>query len=375
MRTLPLPLPRSRALRYGVPLVLAAVMIGAGPALSAVTADAHGSLPPRSAAQLLADVQQAEVEGVSGTVVETADLGLPALPAIGGAGGNGADFTSLISGSHTMRVWYGGPGRLRVALLGRLGESDLYRNGSDLWAWSSHDDTATRWPAPSGESGPGGRMLAGQPGLALTPQQAAQAALAALSPSTRVVTDPTAVVAGRAAYELDLLPRDSRSLVGSVRIAIDGTAHIPTRVQVFARGASHPAFEIGFTSLSTKAPDDSVFDFTPPPGATVKQGTSALAEQSGEGSRATMDPPQLVGKGWTSVVIAELPAGVLAGAAQGGDDSTGKALLRSLPAVSGSWGSGRLLRTALITAVLTDDGRIAVGAVPPSMLYDALARG
>jgi hypothetical protein len=50
-------------------------------------------------------------------------------------------------------------------------------------------------------------------------------------------------------------------------------------------------------------------------------------------------------------------------------------VLKSLPTVSGSWGSGTLLRSALFSVVLTDDGRVAIGAVPPSVLYDALARG
>jgi hypothetical protein len=59
-------------------------------------------------------------------------------------------------------------------------------------------------------------------------------------------------------------------------------------------------------------------------------------------------------------------------------DSQGGSLagiLKSLPTVSGSWGSGHLLHGALFSAVLTDDGRIAVGAVPPAMLYAALGHG
>ena len=47
-------------------------------------------------------------------------------------------------------------------------------------------------------------------------------------------------------------------------------------------------------------------------------------------------------------------------------------VLDSLPAVSGSWGKGRLLSTTLLTAVITDDGRVAVGAVVPDALYRAL---
>jgi outer membrane lipoprotein-sorting protein len=364
MPSLPLPRPSSRRLRWGVPVAAAAVLVGVGPAVAVITADAHGSLPPRTAAQLLADVHGAKLQALSGTVVETSDLGLPALPAVGGRGGDSASFSSLVSGSHTMRLWYAGPDRVRLALLGQLGESDLIRNGTDVWAWSSNDNTATHWTVPAGRNSAPLTPDASA-GPAMTPQQAAEAALKAIDPSTRVTTDPTAEVAGRAAYQLDLVPRDPRSLVGSVRIAIDGETHVPTRVQVFARGASGPAFEIGFTSFSTATPPDSTFAFEPPPGATVKEGTTptmrphALRHADPSGSA-----PQVVGKGWTSVVVADV------GTAEDGLP----AVLESLPVVSGSWGSGHLLRGTLFSAVLTDDGRLAVGAVPPSLVYAALGR-
>jgi outer membrane lipoprotein-sorting protein len=354
-----------------VPVVAAVALAGVGPLATTLTASAQGSLPPRTAAQLLVDVQQARLTALSGTVVETSDLGLPSLPSIGGQGGSSASFSSLISGSHTMRVWYAGPDQIRLALLGQLGESDLVRNGSDVWAWSSDTNTATHWSAPVADSsqqlGPG---AADGP---MTPQQAADAALRAIDPSTRVTTDPTAVVAGRSAYELDLAPRDSRSTVGSVRIAIDGSTHVPTRVQVYARGATSPAFEIGFTSFSTATPPASTFAFTPPPGATVKQGSLS---KPGDATRLHARPsgatPQVVGTGWTSVAVASV--GSMTGG-QTGQSGSLAGVLKSLPTVSGTWGSGHLLRGALFSAVLTDDGRIAVGAVPPSMLYDALAHG
>src|ERR1700710_2731471 len=106
MRSLSLPRPSSRRLRWGAPVAAAVVLVGVGPAVTAITADAHGSLPPRTAAQLLADVHGAKLQALSGTVVETSDLGLPSLPSIGGHGGDSASFSSLMSGSHTMRLWY-----------------------------------------------------------------------------------------------------------------------------------------------------------------------------------------------------------------------------------------------------------------------------
>lgn len=211
MPSLSLPRPSSRRLRWGVPVAAAVVLVGVGPAVAVITADAHGSLPPRTAAQLLTDVHGAKLQALSGTVVETSDLGLPALPAVGGRGGDSASFSSLVSGSHTMRLWYAGPDRLRLALLGQLGESDLVRNGTDVWAWSSHDNTATHWTVPAGREGAPLTPDASA-GPAMTPQQAAEAALKAINPSTRVTTDPTAEVAGRPAT----------SAVGSVVTRVDG---------------------------------------------------------------------------------------------------------------------------------------------------------
>ena len=50
-----------------------------------------------------------------------------------------------------------------------------------------------------------------------------------------------------------------------------------------------------------------------------------------------------------------------------------KNLVQGLPAVSGSWGSGHLFTGPLFSAVITDDGRIAAGAVAPEQLYRALS--
>ena len=49
------------------------------------------------------------------------------------------------------------------------------------------------------------------------------------------------------------------------------------------------------------------------------------------------------------------------------------ALLQALPRTSGSWGSGHVLSGTLFSAIVTDDGRIAIGAVTPETLGAALA--
>jgi len=92
---------RSPALRWAVPIG-AVVAIGAGVALTSGNADAAAKLPPKTAAQLLVDLAKAPERQLSGTVVETAKLGLPELPSVAGGG---TSLQSLVTGSHTVRVW------------------------------------------------------------------------------------------------------------------------------------------------------------------------------------------------------------------------------------------------------------------------------
>src|SRR5215475_11635176 len=124
--------------RWLAPAVVVLAVSGTAGA-AALTAEATPPLPPKSAAQLLVDLQNAKVSGLSGTVVQTADLGLPALPHTAGT----TDLSRLVSGSNTVRIWYAGPNKVRLALLGVLGESDVIRNGRDLWTWSSDHNSYT----------------------------------------------------------------------------------------------------------------------------------------------------------------------------------------------------------------------------------------
>jgi hypothetical protein len=49
-------------------------------------------------------------------------------------------------------------------------------------------------------------------------------------------------------------------------------------------------------------------------------------------------------------------------------------LLKMMKPVHGSWGSGRLLRTSLLSVLLTSKGEILAGAVTPSVLYADAAK-
>lgn len=291
--------------------------VGIGIAATAVaSANAAPSLPPRTAAQLLADLAQGTAKPLgpmTATIQQTANLGLPQLPA---AVQNSNPL--VLGGSQSVNVWYSDPQHLRVAEPVQAGESDLRVNGRTVWLWNSKTQTATRVVLPadvSGYKGQAGNGAAspspsaspgtpGTPGGSVppSPQAAARQILDALGPSTVVSVQSNAYVAGQAAYELSLAPKNSGSLIGQVVLAIDASRDIPLQVQVFARSTGDLAYSIGYSSLTFGEPAASNFSFTPPPGAKVKKVTvpssaQALAGQGGLGSLSGLSGLGLSGPG------------------------------------------------------------------------------
>jgi outer membrane lipoprotein-sorting protein len=354
----------SRRARWAVP-VGALVITGAVMTGSLISvAQAAPVLPPRTPAQLLAAVAQGQTPALTGTVLETVSLGLPALPDTGSP----TSIASLLTGSHTIQVWYASPQRYRLAVPQSLSETDVVRNGSTVWLWQSTLNAVTKFVMPATAA------PSPQPS-ALTPQQAAQQALNMVGPTTTVSVDSNVTVAGQPAYELVLAPKDSRSLVGQVRIAIDASNSVPLRLEVFARGATSPAISVGYTAISFGAPSAADTSFTPPPGAQITTVSPGQGGQQGtQGGDATT-----IGSGWLTV-LAMPSAGLLSGSppqpaqpSRGSDEDAAalQALLGSATYVHGSWGTGRLLRTSLVSMLIATGGTVFVGAVQPSVLYAA----
>ena len=353
---------RSRRARWVVPVgtvTAVAVAIGLG---SVVAGASSPDLPDKTAAELLAAVADSE-QPFSGTVVQTSRLGLPELPE---AASEGTGPAALLTGSHTARIWYSSPELARFALMGTLEETNVIRDGDDAWVWTSATNAAQHFTLPD-RAGPEAEPT---PEAPVDPQTAAALLLAAVDPSTEVVVDGTAEVAGRAAYELVLSPRDDGSLIEDVRLAVDGDTSMPLRVRINAAGEDEPAFEVGFTSVTFGEPSDDVFRFNPPPGATIDE--YDLTDLRGKDRPHHHDGPigsempTVVGEGWTSVLV-------VSGVSLPESDETGllDAVLGSTTTVTGPYGSGRLLETALVSALLLDDGRLLVGAVTPEVLERA----
>jgi outer membrane lipoprotein-sorting protein len=383
----------SRRSRWVVPAGVVAAVAAVGIASAITVAQAAPALPPRTPAQLLAAVAgPGSVPPLTGTVVETASLGIPQLP--GSANPN--TITSLLAGSHTVKVWYDGPRRVRLAVPDTMSETDFIRNGTTAWLWQSNSDSVTKILLPQHRAGAREPVV---PRTPLTPQQAAKQVLAAVGPSTRVTTEANVTVAGQAAYQLVLAPKSSSSLIGKITMALDAQhLTVPLRVQVFAKGAPAPAFQVGYTSISFVTPAAGNFGFTPPAGAKVHtvgsnlpSGWTGYAPAPGQQSRYS--GVRVIGKGWTSVAV--LPAAALSevagrgnaagvagqaarSASGGGGQVSGAAVLGALLGaahpVHGAWGSGRLLHTSLVSVLITSNGHVLIGAVTPSVLYAAAAQ-
>ncbi|HEY3867133.1 MAG TPA: hypothetical protein VGM10_02235 [Actinocrinis sp.] len=381
---------RRGSVRALVPLSVVGV-VAAAAVIAPRIASAAPDLPPISAQDLLVKALDSKVDAFSGTAALTTNLGLPALP--GDVGG--ASPLSLISGTHTLQVAANGPDEQRIALLGSMAEYDLVHNGDQLWIYDSSTNSVGHAVGDAAGKGAAKHERTPPPDeLPLTPQQAAQKFLAAVGPSTKISVDGTKSVAGIAAYTLIITPKQSGSLIGKVEIAIDAQNGAPLQVAAYASGATTPAFELGFTSVSFTAPPASRFDFTPPKGAKVSPLTGGTG--SGADQQAANDqPPQVLGQDWLSVVelhgidLGQLQSSAAQasnkqGGSQGGESGllNGDAssylstVLGSGHKVSGAYGSGTLFSTDFLSVLITDDGRMFVGAVTPSVLEaDASAQG
>lgn len=427
----------------GVPVAIAAAVLVPMQATAAV------DLPDKTVEELIGFAKASDVDAFSGTIEQRSELGLPDLGALtGGAGGSGGmgpggshggddetdaaasagldELIALATGSFDAKVYLDGE-QARLQVLDRMAERNVYLGPDEAWFVDSETQTATRLTVPAdadldaieadleAEADrladeakaeaeaelPDGEQLP-------TPQQLLDRALDRLDETTEVSVGTDGRVAGRDAYELVLEPRTDETLIGEIRVAIDGENGAALAASVTARGASDPAFSTGFTEVSFAAPDASVFAFEPADGFTVAEEElpiptaeeweqwKADAEARAEGDDAVApdahgDLPQPVvhGEGWATVVEMDAAAAMAALAehrgeagADGSDDAAagpseeqlGEASA-ALEALTTPVDGGRALQTSLLSVLITDDGRVLAGSVPVDTLVEYAAAG
>ncbi|MDX3804501.1 DUF2092 domain-containing protein [Streptomyces sp. AK04-3B] len=391
---------RRKAVRYVVPVTVigvAAATIGLVPALAD---SGDPDLPKITAQQLLDKIAASDVQQLSGTVKIMTDLGLPDLGglesgllsgAAKGGDGSAADpsakLTELASGTHTLRVAADGPDRQKLSLLENAAEYSVIHNGKNVWGYDSgsnevYHSTVEESAGKKGESP-----------VPATPKDLTEDALKAVDDTTSVTVDGTVQVAGRDAYKLLVKPKQSGSTVGAISVAVDAKTGLPLKFTLTPASGGAAVVDAGFTQVTFAKPAASTFDFTAPKGAKVTEGdddgkgdkagspepgrgdsddfADAFGGQGGQGGPEGLD---VIGEGWSSVAVFDTGGeGVPSGAEAGGDLG---GFLGSLgDKVSGKFGSGTVFSTRLINALMTDDGKVYVGAVTKDALVKAADAG
>ncbi|MDF3144637.1 MULTISPECIES: DUF2092 domain-containing protein [unclassified Streptomyces] len=403
---------RRKAARYVVPVAVVGVAVATIGLVPAIADSGDPDLPEITAQQLIEKIAQSDVQQLSGTFKITTDLGLPDLGglessfasgAMGSGSGDGssadpsAKLTELASGTHTLRVALDGEDKQKLSLLENASEYSLIHNGKDIWGYDSKSNEVFHGTADEPQAG---KDKQGRPEeVPATPKDLTEEALKAVDDTTSVTVDGTAHVAGRDAYRLLIKPKQSGTTVGAITVAVDAKTGMPLKFTLTPSSGGAAVIDAGFTQVSFAKPAASTFDFTPPKGARVTEegelegaapeqggthgGTKSEdefgkelekefggAKPGGEPGKAAEGGPEVIGEGWNSVAVFDTGGeGVPSGAEVGGDmggflDSLGDK-------VTGKFGSGTVFKTRLINALITDDGKVYVGAVDKDALVKA----
>ncbi|PQZ94920.1 hypothetical protein CQ018_06155 [Arthrobacter sp. MYb227] len=377
-------------LKKWIPAVLAPAVIVAFAVGASVSAKAQVNLEPKTPQQLLELIASSKLTDFSGTTTATVDLGIPPLPDLGGTGmmnkpdvvpdtpnesgtttspeANVLSALSAISGTHEARIFIDGPDKARVQVMDSMDEQDFIRNGTTIWKYDSSDNTVTKGTLPETTS----MKIPQRRGTPPTPAELTDSLLTLVDPHTEMSMQDGTRIAGRDAYTLELVPRSDDSLVAKVSIGVDAQTGAPLQVVVDAVDQQTPAVSMGFTSFTPETPDAKLFEFTPPAGAHISEAKipHEAKSQLKDHKNATDQPGSahdindaVHGTGWDSVVVIE--------AKDVPKELAANEMLKQLATpVEG----GKLLHISLVNVLLTNDGRMVLGAVSLDRLQ-AVANG
>ncbi|MFD4833767.1 outer membrane lipoprotein carrier protein LolA [Streptomyces uncialis] len=401
---------RRRAARYAVPVTVVGVAVATIGLVPALADSGDPDLPEISAQQLIEKIAASETEQLSGTVKISTDLGLPSIAsgALGsfapeGEGSSTADpqakLLELAQGTHTLRVAADGAERAKLSVLGEASEYSLIRNGEDVWAYDSGSNEVFHAKGGAHESAGKDRAQKDKrkskaDDLPATPKAFADEVLKAAGDTTSVTVDGSTRVAGRDAYKLVVKPKASGSTVGSIQLAVDAKNGTPLKFTLVPAAGGSAIVDVTFTKVDFAEPAASTFDFVPPKGAEVTEADDLADAKDapkdrpkggdapkfdglplpGIGDAVTADGARtkVIGSGWNAIAEISTPGG--AALPSGGEDVPGAAgqFLDSLgDKVSGKFGSGTVYSTRLVNALVTDEGKVYVGAVTKDTLLKA----
>ncbi|MER6994751.1 outer-membrane lipoprotein carrier protein LolA [Streptomyces sp. NPDC000410] len=384
---------RRKASRYVVPVAVAGVAAATIGLVPALAASGDPDLPKITAQELIEKIAASDAEQLDGTVKITTDLGIPDLGGLadslvpkddksGASASPEAKLMELASGTHTVRVAADGPDKQKLSFESGGDEYSVVHNGNDVWMY----DSASNEVVHSKEAGAGEK--APQEELPTTPKQLADEALKAVDDTTSVTVDGTARIAGRDAYQLLIKPKQSGSTIGSIKVAVDAENGVPLKFTLLPSDGGKAAIDAGFTKVDFAKPAASTFDFKVPKGAKVTEADELNSHEKGA-PKAPKSPEELeglegmedfnglnvIGEGWTAIAELKGPEGEGATAPEPGEGDVPPEAQKFLDSlgdqVKGDFGTGTVFKTRLVNALMTDDGKVYVGAVTQDALVKA----
>ena len=405
------------------PAALVATVITAGTIALPIQANAV-DLPDLTPQQVML-LMEGEVQGFSGTIVKTSELGLPPLqmssmmdeetikrmeeklpegfeefvPSLIEQNAI-TQAVELISGTHKIRVYASAEGA-RVQVLDTMSQRDVVINKDEFWFYDSRKATAitgaiipmdqAELDAAQTEAESKLQEYAAQIQLDISnPEAVANYLMDQIGESTTVSVGKDHRVAGRTAYQLIAQPNSTNSLVESVIVSVDSETGMALDVKVYSKEQEAPALHVGFESISFEVPDASMFSFTPPAGTTVETlevpaeaeaelerlkaeaDSSELTQQRKDELMAELEAkygnqprPELIGSDWESVIyLSAIPAEVPMELLEN------ELFADLMTTVAG----GKVFSTPILNVLITDSGKVYAGAVTIAFLQEVAAR-
>jgi outer membrane lipoprotein-sorting protein len=342
----------------GVSATALASAVGSGP-----------TPPPKALPQAVHDaLAAAPVEGVTASIKLSNHLLEGSNLASGSGEASQLSASPLLSGG-SGRLWIAKDGRVRMELQAEKGDTQVLYDGHTLTVYDASSNTLYRYKVPPSEGGkPTGHETHEVPSVAKIEE-----AISELSKNATVSGAAPTDVAGQAAYTTRISPKEAGSLIGGAELSWDAVHGVPLRAAVYSSTSSSPVIELAATEISYGPVADSVFDFTPPPGAKIEEvalsGDHQTSGSGGSSSTGGSRPKATTrGHGITGVTVVE-------GKTKRGEKPLN--LPEGLPKVHVGSTTATELPTALGTLLSFERSGVRyllAGAVNPAAI-EAVARG
>ena len=385
------------------PAAVVASLITAGTIVLPMQANAV-DLPDLTPQQVML-LMDGQIEGFSGTIVKTSELGLPPIQLSSMMDEDMIkemeeklpegfeDFVptlieqnlitqavELISGTHKISVYASAEGT-RVQILDPMKQRDLIVNKDEFWFYDSRKATAitgtldmeiNQADVDNAEADAEAKLAEYAASIQLdisNPEAVANYLMERIGESTTVSVGKDHMVAGRTAYQLIAQPNAANSLIESVVISVDSETGMALDVKVYSVEQEEPAMHVGFESISFDIPAASTFSFTPPAGTTVETFETPEGLEDGlkaeRGDKSDQAKPEVIGEGWESVMyLSAIPSEVPM------DLLENELFADLMTTVSG----GKVFSTPVLNVLITDSGEVFAGAVTIAFLQEVAAR-